>query len=43
MQSLDDLRELAAITSTRLRSVVVGEPLFDGRIDLLEANRAVDA
>jgi phosphoribosylformimino-5-aminoimidazole carboxamide ribonucleotide (ProFAR) isomerase len=38
VRSLDDLRELTVIDSSNLLAVVVGEPIYDGRIRLADAN-----
>ena len=39
IRSLDDIRELAVVGSEDLVAVVVGEPVYDGRVRLADANR----
>jgi phosphoribosylformimino-5-aminoimidazole carboxamide ribonucleotide (ProFAR) isomerase len=41
VRSLDDIRELTMIDPVHLLGVVVGEPLYDGRVDIGRATRLV--
>ena len=42
VRNLDDLRDIAAMTSPHVHAVIVGDALYDGRIRLAEANHITD-